>query len=142
MAQLCWSDTLLTGVESIDREHKDLVALANDLDAALVARQSGEQINAVLMKLYKYATVHFGNEERLMRAIEYPDFSIHRSEHAKFLNKLDELSYRVQANIAQIAKIILDFLTVWLQDHISKTDVLLGRYMTENNIDDPRPAGK
>lgn len=142
MAQLGLSDTLLTGVDSIDREHKDLVALANDLDAALVAKQSGERINAVLMKLYKYATIHFGNEERLMKSIDYPDYSLHRSEHVKFLDKLDELSYKVQANIAEVAQIILDFLTVWLQDHISKTDVRLGRYMAENSIADPRPAGK
>lgn len=142
MAQLGWSDTLLTGVESIDAEHKALVALANDLDAALEAKKSGDQINAVMMSLYRYATTHFGNEERLMRAIDYPDYSLHRGEHVQFLNKLDEFSYKVQANIAEVAKIVLDFLTDWLQDHISRSDVELGRYMAENNIADPRPAGK
>ena len=60
-----WSDEFSVGVEKIDRDHKRLLALLNELHDALEAGERPEVTGKVLDGLVLYVGYHFAHEEAL-----------------------------------------------------------------------------
>jgi len=65
-----WTPALATGNAVIDAEHRELIALIDELELADVG-PSETRIADALDQLTDYAAVHFQMEEKLMRREEY-----------------------------------------------------------------------
>ena len=65
-----WDESFRIGVEQIDRQHKKLFALRNQLFESCCTENSvhAEKFHSILSELFEYTRYHFEAEEELMQA--------------------------------------------------------------------------
>lgn len=123
-----WDDSLNTGVEIIDRQHRSLVECVNELRK--IGGRGGVIKSAMVMDtLRMYVTVHFSTEEDLMRQHGYPELESHIAEHRAFVRRLDVL---MQDNLrhdnsAELAA----FFDHWLENHLCHADMKYVSYIAD-----------
>ena len=76
-----WTDEFSVGIEEIDGEHKQLLALLNELNDAVEAGERREALGKVLDGLIHYVVFHFTHEEALFLRTNYPGYERHRRQH-------------------------------------------------------------
>jgi len=123
-----WEHTLELGHEAMDADHRQLVALVNQLADGIVNNLGKVAYDAVLDELIAYSRAHFSMEEQLMAACSYPDAEEHRSEHAKLIK--DALDYRARFDASGKPSIsLLYFFDQWLTRHILASDRDLASFL-------------
>ena len=127
-----WQDFFSVGYEEIDRQHKLIFEIANQLYDGL--RQNAEAPREVLQRslesLCSYTREHFEDEERLMQAAGYPDFEQHKQSHDLLIGKVEEFEARFHAGEEKIATGLLPFLVgQWLSHHIAFEDQQYAGYV-------------
>jgi hemerythrin-like metal-binding protein len=77
--QIAWKPEFSIGVESIDQQHRQLLAIINDLN------RPDDQVEflAVTVKIKRYVEQHFAYEEELMVKYGYSKTKEHAAEHTK-----------------------------------------------------------
>jgi len=149
-----WNSVFETGLEEIDRQHRHLVDLLNELSHNIEGA-GAENIDRTLRDLADYTVYHFASEERFMDANQLaPEFcDRHRATHAKFVAQVKEwLDTRDGGQQQLEPRQLLDYLANWLIFHILGDDRALGRqvaaiqrgmspqeaYSSDRASDDPR----
>lgn len=122
-----WTEELATGVEKIDKQHKELFEKADSIfeiaDNCEDDRVKKEVIQA-LDFLIDYTVDHFGYEERHMIKNNYENFVEHREEHTYFVKELYGLHKKVCEEgindyvITSLKVMMLE----WLVEHINEND--------------------
>lgn len=87
----CMRDDLGAGVALIDRDHDDMVSLAQQL-AKRHDAQDFEGIRTILLKLLAVAENHWGREEAMLKKFGYPGTEDHAQGHANTGVLLRQLS--------------------------------------------------
>ena len=124
MALYEWSDRLATGDETIDRQHRILIGYINSLAEVIEQKNDfGVLLGILLGKLVTYTQTHFIYEEMLFHANNYPDLEEHRAYHRKLTQQVNEFHQRFKAGDAKLGDEMLDFLMVWLNQHILGSDL-------------------
>lgn len=129
-----WEDRYSVGIREIDDQHKQLVALLNELYEAMHAGQGKAALGKVLTGLTDYTRLHFAAEERLMRTYHYPDYPLHREKHRKMAAKVADLAEAFAEGTLFSPVQISNFLKGWLQRHIMGTDQQLGAYLRDRGL--------
>lgn len=120
MAYLDWSDDLDTGITVIDDQHKRIVAMINQLDAAQRAA-SKVQAGGVIDELIDYTVSHFAFEEAMIEEAGYIFTKAHKRVHALFIKRVED--YRERFNRGEdIADELKGMLGRWLSSHIRSDD--------------------
>ena len=124
MAFIEWSDDYNTGIPDIDKEHRGLFALINDLYDKVQTGSAETSIKATIEALDAYVNYHFDREEILMDACGYPDRENHKIEHRKLQNQMEAFSrsYASHPQLFDLAD-FMGFLTGWLKGHILRSDM-------------------
>ncbi len=120
MSYLHWSNELDTGIEVIDKQHRRIVDLINELNTA---NESGDTtvINHVLGELVDYTLSHFSFEEELQEKANYPFYKAHKRVHEIFTKRVSEFQKRA-ADGENVAPELLAMLKIWLVNHIKGDD--------------------
>ncbi|RAU23272.1 hemerythrin [Paramagnetospirillum kuznetsovii] len=127
MAYLEWTDNLSVGVTRMDDHHKKLIALINMLFDAM-SGDATRTVDTVLNDLLDYTRYHFGEEEKLLAACNYPDLEAHQGVHRSMVKEVLDMRQRYADNPASVTpNEALDFLSKWLMRHIIGKDL---RYRT------------
>ncbi|WP_346904685.1 bacteriohemerythrin, partial [Faecalicatena contorta] len=116
-----FDDSLVTGNDMIDSQHKELIDKINKL---LESCESGkDKLVAIktLDYLADYTDFHFSAEEKLQEEIEYPGIKEHKKEHEKLRTVVKELYEMLEeeegpsnAFVEQVNKNVIE----WLYRHI------------------------
>lgn len=132
MQDLEWSDDLSVGIADIDKDHKKLLILLNQLFAAGLAGVGEEVLDNTLKELEEYTHYHFNREEELLARYEYPSLEPHKFQHQKLIKQLQEYSElaRTQADSGLSAD-VMSFLRGWLINHIKEHDHQYASYLHE-----------
>lgn len=128
MAFLDFSEQLKVGFALIDDDHKILIDQINMLAEALTAGDDQDVVGSVLNVLVDYTEFHFGREKQLMEQTGYSEAPGHLREHAVLVKQVSEMSRRYQANEIT-PKDLMNFLKVWISQHIMKSDKALVRHL-------------
>lgn len=129
-----WSDSLASGNELIDSQHKQLFDHMNTFFNS-INREFGHEITVrTLNFLVKYVSFHFSSEEELMRSMDYPLFKEHLAAHRKIVDELMRCYKKLIADghsdyILQELRILLQ---EWFVDHIMVHDMALAKFVKEN----------
>nr|NIQ10344.1 hemerythrin family protein [Gammaproteobacteria bacterium]NIR95202.1 hemerythrin family protein [Gammaproteobacteria bacterium] len=86
-----WDDNCNIGIDEIDKDHKGLVNLINDLYEAMQDGTGGALLLPIFSALKHYTETHFAREERLMVESDAPDQENHFQEHKRMVAKLADL---------------------------------------------------
>ncbi|MEI6559094.1 MAG: bacteriohemerythrin [Rhodospirillaceae bacterium] len=129
MTVVVWSESMAVGVPTLDRDHKALVGLLNQL-AAAEDRQDRINLEEVLDELVSYTLYHFEKEERLMAEAGYPDLAAHALRHRRLSDRVLAIRRRFfDADQPALGDEVVDFLTSWLRSHILGDDLQYVPYL-------------
>ncbi len=125
-----WSPSLTVGVDMIDEQHKKWFEMADQLFEAGRNRKAGEYIIQMFKFLEDYTKKHFGDEERYMQSVKYPEYETQKAMHADFIKQLNALKAEYDKSGGNIT-VIMDanqMVLYWLTNHIAKQDKKIGEY--------------
>ncbi|EKQ57354.1 MULTISPECIES: bacteriohemerythrin [unclassified Clostridium] len=131
---LDWDWTLNIGIDSIDDQHKELIARLDQLLASIEEGKGDEEVIKTLDFLEEYVVKHFNEEEEIQTKINYPLYDIQHKQHEEFKSDLKEFRriFETQGTSAVLALNIQKKLTDWLKNHITNLDKDLGDFLIEN----------
>lgn len=134
-----FTEDCLTGIETIDEEHRRLFQLINESMELLKENGASKVIVKNLLKeLREYADTHFAHEEAYMEQIKDLELPRQRKEHAQFAAKVD--SYKIadltEEESGQAAQELLSFMAKWLYRHILSSDTMIGKMTSESKKED------
>ena len=134
-----FTEDCLTGIETIDEEHRRLFQLINESIELLKENGASKVIVKNLLKeLREYAGTHFAHEEAYMEQIKDLELPRQRKEHAQFAAKVD--SYKIadltEEESSQAAQELLSFMAKWLYRHILGSDTMIGKMTSESKKED------
>lgn len=129
-----WSDEFSVNVKAIDDQHKELVALVNNLYDINNSSKNHEEIDKAFNDLADHTAIHFKYEEGLMDKYQYPESVKHIEEHNNLLQKVKGIEYLYSVNdhatITSLALILVD----WLKTHIFAEDMNLAGYLNSKGV--------
>lgn len=124
-------DEYLTGIESIDSEHKVLFEIADEIYELCkneFVPDKYDDIAALIQRLKDYTHMHFEHEEAYMESIQYKRMFTQKVQHDNFRQKLESIDLDVVDDDQEKAiEDLLKFVTDWLVEHIMQTDKLIGK---------------
>jgi len=125
MEKIDWSEKFSVGVEKIDKQHKTLIGMTNQLIDTPNVDSNSEAITDLLNRMIQYATTHFVDEERLMAMHSYPDFDAHQQQHVAFMKKTAEFCTVEEgtAVVHDFSDAVLRYLREWWVNHILGSDL-------------------
>ncbi len=129
-----WTDSLSVGVPSIDRQHKVLITLINDLHIAIDTGKGSDISKFILGKLVNYAKAHFIYEESLFKGQNYAETEKHLLSHRKIEEQLGKLMESSKDSKFDLPEELMEFLKSWLNNHILKEDMGYSDLLIKNNI--------
>ena len=126
-----WKDLYSTGIHSVDAQHRNLFAVAEDLYAAMSTGQGKASVGRTLDRLVQYTASHFSHEERLMRLHDYPDLAAHKAEHEKLTSQVLAFQADFRSGKVTMTVQLLQFLKDWLQNHIQGSDMKYAPFLKD-----------
>jgi hemerythrin-like metal-binding protein len=117
-----WSNALMVGHPTIDRDHQKLVDLLNRLYEAMQSGKGTKVCDQVLSELIAYTKSHFATEEQLMAASQYPKFREHKAMHTQLVNDVMDFKSRLDGGSTTLSVSLFKFLKDWLANHILASD--------------------
>ena len=127
MKPLAFTENLKFGVAGIDRQHRRMIRIVNDLLDAVSNRDVGEAEIRLLDELVRLTDVHFRTEEEWMRRCRYAHAEIHTESHAHLLDELLELRDGLFKRREHVNRKAVAFVRRWLESHLAESDRDLAR---------------
>jgi hemerythrin len=127
-----WSDEKLSvRVGMIDRQHKKMIGMINELYDAVEAKREKELLASLLIKLVHYTHYHFATEEKYFKQHEYPEIAVHKEQHDQLREQVAALDDRYYTGHKMITSEVMKLLNDWLFDHIIGSDRKFGLFLNE-----------
>lgn len=131
---IVFDESLYTGNELIDSEHKELIARVNKLVES--CEKGTEKVTAVktLDFLMDYTVFHFEDEEKLQQEIGYDKLDQHKEQHETFKKSVDELRQMLEEEEGPtdaFVNAVNKNISQWLVEHIQGWDKAVAAYIRE-----------
>lgn len=119
-----FDDSLITGNETIDSQHKELIEHIQKFVNSCEDNTSIDKADQMLNYLIDYIVFHFTAEEKLQEEVSYPGLKEHREKHEEFKKTLAELSGKLKAegSSEDLGEEIKVHVVDWLFNHIKVFD--------------------
>lgn len=129
-----WKDEYSVGLESIDKQHKKLLNLINQLQTAVDFSTGEEFEREALDALVDYTKTHFTYEEGLMKDNGYPDYEPHKAQHEKMIKHVEEVLSEYEQDQDTAMSNATAFLKDWLINHINGTDKEYSEFLINKGV--------
>ena len=126
-----WDETMRTGDETSDTQHRELIRQMNMLLSAMAVGEGTAQIAPLPDFLANYTVAHFRQEEELMETYHCPAAAANKTAHTEFLKKFGDYTSQLKdsASGSSAASIqLLRELSGWLLNHIRSIDAQMLPY--------------
>ncbi len=134
MALIDWNSSLSVNVAEIDLQHQRLVAMINELNAAMKQGKGKDLLGRIINDLYRYAGNHFQTEEKYFALFKYPDAAGHKAKHEDFVKTVSEFKSGYESGKVALTVEIMTFLKNWLKGHIQGDDRKYGPFFNEKGL--------
>jgi hemerythrin len=118
-----WREDYSVHIPQIDVQHQQLVAIINELHAAMLQGTANAALGRILDELVRYAQSHFAYEEAMLQQRGYSSLTVHRAEHQKLTQQVADLKERFRAGKLTLSVQVMQFLKEWLANHILTRDM-------------------
>jgi hemerythrin len=127
MPTISWDPSMTTGVESLDAQHKQLIAWLNDLLSAMSLGRGRTEVAELLDNLGGYAAMHFGKEEECMAKYQCPVAARNIAAHKDFVVTFTTFreEFDRTGGTAHLVVRVESELMRWLAGHIKGIDTQL-----------------
>lgn len=124
-----WQAEYSVGIDTIDRQHKEILGYINRLTAALDSGDRWHVSHYLLIQITDFIKVHFAVEEALLEIIGYPDLDEHRASHREIVAHITSL--QMKAVREDISVELVQFLRDWFIGHVLKSDKQYGHFVAQ-----------
>lgn len=131
-----FDESLVTGNEMIDSQHKELIGKINKLLESCETGKDKLVAIKTLDYLADYTEFHFSEEEKLQEEISYPGITQHKAQHEKLKNVVKELYEMLEEQegpsddfVEQVSINVIE----WLYKHIKGFDRSVAEYKFMNS---------
>jgi hemerythrin len=129
---LVWSDDLILGIDRIDEQHRQWIALVQAYQSAVVNGGSAEEIQRTLSAAAAYTESHFEDEQAVMEEAGYPFIDDHLAQHRLAWRRVNGFGADGPAEDGEgneaLRDSLADFLPQWLMLHINTADRQFARW--------------
>jgi hemerythrin-like metal-binding protein len=125
MSLINWRDEFRIGIDAIDHEHREMIALINDLDAAMQGEASHGAVVGTLGEILARISAHFALEEKTMRNAAYAGFAAHKQDHELLLDSLSSVIDTVDTDGHYDRSALSKILDAWFSEHFRTQDAKL-----------------
>ena len=134
MPSMEWTDELSVKIELVDKQHKVLVEMINELYDAVMEIKGQDALKKIINRLVEYTVIHFMTEEKWMVEFNYEGYDEHKKIHEDFKQKAIEVQNQLKEDGFVLSLDVLNFLRDWLKNHIMGTDRKYINFFHENGI--------
>jgi hemerythrin len=124
---IAWDEALAVGDPIIDSDHRRMIVLIAELEAAACSEIDCAAIGRTLQDLADLCRLHFAREEQLQQTVGFPEAEAHRTAHEMLLRRLDAVLAHYTDGCdevrAGIVRTLGDSLATWLVKHITDNDM-------------------
>lgn len=117
-----WQDSYNVGIDSIDKDHRKLLGMINQLQTASHYITDESLVEHILDDLIDYTKYHFSREEKLMMESEYPNFLAHQKLHKDMIAQVTKFIDEYRLHKTRTVDEVTQFLKAWLIHHINGSD--------------------
>ena len=132
-AIVAWSDSLSTGIELIDNQHKQLLILTNELFRACL--RGGDTLDAVfketMSRMVEYVRFHFTTEQEMLLRINYPKYAEQKKAHDNLIKTILEATKNYGDGKKFVPNNFVRFLKDWIVSHIGHCDKMYAAYIVD-----------
>lgn len=131
IASVCiyWKSEWECGQDEIDTQHKQLVDIANRLINMSYTGIGHQEILQQLDALLNHISHHFQSEEKILRAINFPDYAEHADLHASLISDALMLKQAYKNGEVKASAFFSFVLDDVLMDHLIKADTRFFPYI-------------
>jgi hemerythrin len=123
---IAWNHSYETGNPEVDRDHQEICARLNQIEAALENGAGREQITEMVSVLRDYTLVHFRREENIMACAKCPRHNENCKAHVQFEARLERWLEVLTIPLPGIGTTILKDVHAescrWIQHHLRQID--------------------
>lgn len=124
MPAIAWDESLTTGIDAIDNQHKEMFRQANILFETLGKPPDLKKLKESMQFLVKYVEDHFEAEKKVMKTFDYPNRMGHAFEHDQLTQSLHELVEDfINGSDMTIPSRLGGLVSQWMTQHIKKSDM-------------------
>jgi hemerythrin len=134
MSVIEWNENYSVRIDEVDKQHKKLIALLNELADAMTVGKGRDVVGTVLTELVNYTVYHFSTEERLFEQYGYPAAQEHKRQHEDLTEQAKKLKADFDDGNWMITIDVLKFLSAWLNDHILGQDKKYASFLTSKGV--------
>ncbi len=120
-----WDDKYSVGNDEIDRQHKKLFGMVNQLSDL----QNPADFKKMVVEVFKYTREHFKLEEEMLIKLNYSMYAGHAQIHDNLITKLSELD-KGTLETEEGKEKFKHFMFNWLTDHIMNEDMEYKKYIS------------
>ena len=137
-----WCNNLVTGLDQVDSQHKELIRRTNVFLDRLKIDTPIKELQQSLDDLTSFVYEHFMVEEKAMSETNYPNFVKHKQDHTNFINIVTNLEQRMlnELPLSSFKSEVNDKICAWLNGHIPIKDKEMSKFIKdqqENELELP-----
>ena len=122
MTYFAWASDMSVGNTLLDHDHRELIALVNELHTATSRGEGRGVVGDILNRLLVYTQQHFQREEHHMERLQYPKTDEHKRLHQDLYEQVVALKARFDAGHITVAAQVSTLLRDGLSLHILRED--------------------
>ena len=134
MQQLDFNDSLRTGFEHIDEQHRMFLDMLAELGERIKAGHHRQGVIDAFQGMQAYAEGHFADEEKLMADLEFPELPAHERLHETFRRMAGDLQSRIADGAGLVSLETLEFLGSWFIGHIRAEDQRYAQFARSRDV--------
>lgn len=137
MAQwIPWLPHFNLNIPSIDRQHKELFRMFNELCDAIWDGKGKDKVGDGLKFLADYTVQHFSDEEAYMTEHNFPEYQAHKKAHEDFVKEVGQFIGKFESEEvgSDFVISVITKLGNWTRDHIRGMDRELGSFLVTRGI--------
>lgn len=134
MAFITWTEEYITGIESIDEQHRQLVDLVNKFEEASRRGRGSRVMSDILNDLVGYTQEHFSHEESIMAESGFPATDAHTARHRQLLQKVERFQYEFENEGKRVTGEVRELLRYWISSHILQDDMAYAEHVKKSLV--------
>ena len=136
-----WKASDRMGDEEIDRQHRELFEIGQELYSALADGRGFDVVEGILARLVRHSNEHFVTEERVMERHRYPLLKAHRQSHQEFARKITDFHRELDDGKKSVVTMIMPALQSWIKTHTQGEDHTFAEFLKEKGEKKADAAG-